>query len=314
MTRSIFSAFVLLAACGPVNPRSATPAGRACVVELPFRLERNKVILPVSVEDSRPLDLILDTGMAFDGVVVFNPRLRDSIELTSPMVVQVPGAGDGPPSAALMTDSGSFSCGDWSVEDQRVIVLTDPTMLGMPSDGVIGFSLLGHYAVELDYDSSVLRLHQPGYVPSDTGWRRVGLWFKDNMIPWTDARVSTRGDTVVDVALYIDFASGEAVELMTKPGMKFELPDGLEESHLGTGLSGDIHGHTGRIAWFELGGCRFEDVAAVVAPDEVRSKQEGADVVIGNGLLKRFDVVFDYADASRAVMWLKPNAHFDDPF
>ncbi|UCG42645.1 MAG: hypothetical protein JSU73_12415 [candidate division WOR-3 bacterium] len=297
-----------------MNPPCETPAGRADVVELPFRLGRNKVILPVSVEGSRPLDLILDTGMAFDGVLVYNPRLRDSIELTSPMVVQVPGAGDGPPSAALMTDSGSFSCGEWKAENQRVIVLTDPTMLGMPTDGVVGYSLLGHYAVELDYDSMVIRLHEPGWAPADSGWTLVELSFKDNLIPWVDATLNTRGDKAVDVAAYIDFASSDAVEMMVRPGAGFRLPDGLEQAHLGTGLSGDIHGHKGRIAWFELAGFRFNDVAATFAPGEVRSKQKDADAIIGNGLLCRFNVVFDYSDTSQARLWLRPNKLYRDPF
>ena len=50
------------------------------------------------------------------------------------------------------------------------------------------------------------------------------------------------------------------------------------------------------------------------APTLVRSKQDGADAVIGNGLLCRFNVVFDYADTSQARLWLKPNDAFDDPF
>lgn len=312
MSRYLWLPFCLLTACRPAQP--ITESSATAVLELPFRLRANQTLLPIRVNGSRPLNLILDTGMAFDGVLVYDPSLRDSIELVDQVAVQVPGAGSGPPSVALMSDSGRFSCGGWTRKEQRVIVLQDPTMRGLPSDGVIGWSLFGHYAVELDYDSLVLRLHQPGWQPSDSAWVPVELWFKDNLIPWTTARVNTRGDRAVEVDLYIDFASGDAVELMVKPGAKFELPDSLEEAYLGTGLSGDIHGHRGQVAWIELAGFRFEQVEASLAPEEVRSKQKDADAAIGSGLLSQFNLVFDYSDTSRARLWLRPNARFGDPF
>jgi hypothetical protein len=42
----------------------------------------------------------------------------------------------------------------------------------------------------------------------------------------------------------------------------------------------------------------------MVTPAAVRSKQQGADAVVGNGLLSRFDVVFDYAHQK---LHLRPN-------
>lgn len=299
--------------CAPREPQPE-PEGRTAFCEVPFELCANRVLLPVRIGDSRELKLVLDTGMWFDGVIVYNPDLVDSIALEDPVEVRVPGAGSGEPSTGRMSESMSFLIGSLPCIGQRVVVLDSRTMAGMTCDGVVGGSLFGHYTVELDYDSMVVRLYEPGAAPADTGWRLVRLAFKDNPIPWVTATVNTRGDEAVDVAIYIDFASGDAVELMTRPGAKFELPGGLEESYLGTGLSGHIFGHKGRVAWFELAGFRFSDVAATFSPEEVRSKQDGADAIIGNGLLCRFNAVFDYSDTSQARLWLRPNRHYDDPF
>lgn len=78
-------------------------------------------------------------------------------------------------------------------------------------------------------------------------------------------------------------------------------------SILGRGLSGDIYGQEGDIAWVALGPHRMGDVTVAFTPAEIRSKQPGADAVLGNGLLRRFNCVFDY---SGMRLYLKPNSLF----
>lgn len=52
-------------------------------------------------------------------------------------------------------------------------------------------------------------------------------------------------------------------------------------------------------------------VMASFAPSEVRSKQDNADAILGNGSLRRFNLIFDYTNKK---LYLKPNTHFNDPF
>jgi len=76
-------------------------------------------------------------------------------------------------------------------------------------------------------------------------------------------------------------------------------------------VSGDIHGKRGRVAWLKLGPYTLRNVATAFAPAEVRSRQRGADGVLGNDAIRRFNVIFDYAGES---LYLKPNSHHADPF
>ena len=48
-----------------------------------------------------------------------------------------------------------------------------------------------------------------------------------------------------------------------------------------------------------------------IAQAAVRSKQEGADAVVGNNDLRRFNVIFDYANRK---LHIRPNSHFLEPF
>jgi len=280
-------------------------------LEIPFTMPRNVVILPVRIGDSRELRIILDTGMHFEGILIYNPDLRDSISLESAIEVQVPGAGAGSASQALMTDSGTFNVGNVEFTNQRIIVLQNEMMRGFPSDGVTGYSLFGKYAVEIDYDKMLITLHDPERVNVDGSWEYLPLTFKEYKIPWVEAEVNIDGIRDVPVSLYIDAASNDALEILIREEMKFALPENLEDSYLGRGLSGDIHGYKGRIHSLRLGSFVLEGVAAAFAPADVRSKQKGADGIIGNAVLRRFNVIFDYKNER---LYLKPNEFFSEPF
>ena len=279
---------------------------------IPFELSRNKVILPVRISDSRELRIILDTGMPFEGLLVYNVDLRDSLDLRDAIDVQVPGAGKGPPATAVMADSVSFSVGEVDFTNQKVIILQNDVMKGFPTDGVTGYSLLGNYVVEIDYDGMVVRLHENSDPIVDSSWGWIPLTFRNNRkIPWLEAEISIRGEDRIPVSLYIDLASSDALELLMREGMKFGLPEGLEDCYLGRGLSGDIYGKKGRIASLIIGSFELENIVTAFAPAHVRSKQEGADGIVGNDALRRFNVIFDY---QRLRLYMKPNSYFSEPF
>ena len=304
------AAAIILCSLAAATCRSSTstPASK---LEIPFTLRRNVIILPVRIADSRELRIILDTGMHFEGILIYNPDLRDSISLENAIEVEVPGAGAGSASQAIMTDSGTFYAGNVEFTNQHIIVLQNELMRGFPTDGVTGYSLFGKYVVEIDYDKMIITLHDPERFKVDGSWEYLPLTFKEYNIPWVEAAVNIDGARDIPVSLYIDAASNDALEMLMREEMKFALPENLEDSYLGRGLSGDIHGFKGRIHSLRLGSFVLEDVATAFAPAEVRSKQAGADGIIGSGVLRRFNVIFDYKNTR---LYLKPNNFLSEPF
>jgi hypothetical protein len=237
--------------------------------------------------------------------------LRDSIGVGAFAQASVGGAGAGAASDAVFADSVSFSVGDVTLDGQRIIVLQNDRFAGFPTDGVTGYSLFGHYAVEIDYDLHVITLRDPGTRPTGDSWRRIPITFRQNRVPWVEAAIDLEGNRRVPVSLYIDLASSEALELLIRDDMKFPLPAGLEEYVLGRGLSGDIRGYRGRVASLELGPFSLPNVSTAFVPAEVRSRQPGADGVLSDNALRRFNVIFDYRTES---LYLGPNRHYQEPF
>jgi len=286
----------------------ATGQGKSVI---PLKVERNKSYVTVKVGNVVTPGILLDTGFAFDGLMIYNPDYRDSLDLTAAVEVRIGGAGSGEASKALMIDSTDVSLGDVKMMDQRIIVLQGETYKGFPSNGIMGYSIFGHYVTEFNYDNNTMTLHHVDKIKIDNTWTEIPIYFKDNKIPWINASVVIEDEKPISLSMYIDYAAGDAVVLLEKPDMKFQLPKETVDVHIGRGLSGDIYGKAGTISRLIIGPYELNSVKVAIAPAEVRSKQDNADAILGNGGLRRFNLIFDYANKR---LYLKPNTHFNDPF
>ena len=276
-----------------------------------IKLMHNRSMVNVKIGELVIPDILLDTGFAFDGVMIYNPDYNDSIVFPQAMEVKIPGAGSGEPAMAIMVDSAEFMLGNITLTNQKIIILTDDTFKGFPSNGIIGYSVFGHYIAEFNYDNSTMMLHDFGASPVDSSWTGIPIYFKHNKIPWIDISVVIDQEDSILLSTYIDFAASDVIELLEKEQMKFNLPAEMKDEYLGRGLSGDIYGKSGRIAKLIIGPYELTDVTASIAPAQVRSKQKNADAIIGSGSLRRFNLIFDYHNKQ---LYLKPNSQFHDPF
>ena len=278
---------------------------------VPIRMERNKTMVTVRIGSLSIPNIILDTGFGFDGLLIYNTEYLDSLDLSGAIEVRIPGAGSGEPSRGLMLDSASFHLGGIQMTNQRIILLTSNTFSGSPTNGVMGYSIFGHYATELNYDNGTMTLYPPSEFEVDDTWTPIPLYFKNNSIPWLDGGVVIEDEDPVPLSMYIDFAAGETIELLEKPEMKFPMPANSEKAYLGRGLSGDIYGKRCTISKLIIGPYTLQNVRAALAPGEVRSKQDNADAILGNASLRRFNLIFDYANKK---LYVKPNSYFHDPY
>lgn len=293
-----------------VIPAGSGRAEDSPVPQVPFTLERSRVIVPTHVNGSKPLNLILDTGMGFDGVYLFHKEFIDMMDTAGAIEVRVPGAGAGEASTAYMIENGSLQFGDVVVDSQRIIISQSAHTQTFPTDGVIGWNLFGHYTAEIDYDIERILLHDTAEFIGDSAWFRLPITLKDGL-PFLTGRLEVVDGEIVPVTMYIDLASGDALELLLGDDQKFTMPENVDTSYLGTGLSGDINGYRGRSRHLWLGEYMLSDIATAFAPAEVRSKQEGADGILGNDCVRRFNIIFDYTNS---CLYLKPNSYFHTPF
>jgi len=265
---------------------------------IPFRLSANKVHIAAQINGHGPLDLVLDTGMPTPGVLLYESERLPGMGFTEdgPRVLVGGVGGEGKPAEARMADDVSIALGGLSISKTRALVIAKPEGFPPGADGVIGGALFFHYVVRIDMDKGVLELSEPeGWTPP-AGACSVPLERENGMI-FTEMKVALGAEEPVPARVVVDIGAGHALSLHQKDAGKFAAPASAVEMPVGRGLSGVVNGKTARARRIELGSFAFDSVVVGFPSPAQAGPGRGTfrDGNLGEEILKRFNVTFDYA-------------------
>jgi predicted aspartyl protease len=306
-----------LMAMAPGVAAGCMPAVRAAVqvraagkplVEIPFTLVDDHIVLPVTIDESPEIRALLDTGMPMKGLLLLDPDIAEHLGLKYSGTIDLGGGGEARTVTADVISGVTLAFAGFAFPGQRIFVLRDTEFADdWPAEAVLGTTLFDH-VVEIDFSASKIRLYEEvDDLPHEPG-HRFDLAFTMG-IPVVEADIAVDGADLVPVTLMAD--TGVNAPLLVFPYSEEGLapPDDAVETRTGVlseGLTGDIYGRIGRVASLELGPYDFD---RVVAAFPTRASMGHADLLgqngfVGTGLFKRFDVVFDYPNGS---LYLDPN-------
>ena len=201
----------------------------------------------------------------------------------------------------LTVDSLNFHVNDYSV-------LT--SVYGAQIDGIIGFSLLSRYIIKIDYDTLKLDICSKGTIR----YPRGGYLFKPiiSTLPVQIARI--KDEATYNVRFLHDIGAGVCLMLSQ---------DFVDDSSLlqkkrklwpkdGEGIGGKIKMNVTLVKELKLGPYRFRNIPTYIFEDTYNvTSYPYLGGLIGNDILRRFNVIFNYA---KRDIHLVPNSHFRDPF
>lgn len=298
-----------MAACLPaVGTR--TPLDLATV---PIRCERNLILVPVSVAGSPPFHVVLDTGMASRGLLLYGSERVEALGLEFTDTDEISGSGGN--GATIRTRSAndiSIQIGELELTGVPVITLPSPPGFPPSHDGIIGSELFERFAVRIDVDASRLTFLDAATLAAEEGSSVIPLHFRGEG-PFLHTHVAVGDGDLLPAELAIDTGASHALWLNDGRESRFGPPPESIETRLGRGLSGSVEGRVGRVRRLELGGFALERVVAVF-PRAGHQHPGGVDFrdgFVGGNALKRFRVTFDYAGQR---MILEPGLHYRDPF
>jgi hypothetical protein len=164
----------------------------------------------------------------------------------------------------------------------------------------------------VDWERHVLRLSKPANYKYQGSGTTVPLTFDEGGRPYAAASVAIADEKLIPVKLVIDTGGSHALSLDAGSKPEIKAPEGAAKVVLGRGASGEITGSTGRVKKFQLGGHALADIPTDF-PDSSSGTAGlgGRNGNLGAGVLRRFNVVYDY---SRNQMIVEPNKSFADPF
>jgi predicted aspartyl protease len=302
---------------GPAPATVTFPEGKD-VVEIPFEFEREKIVIPVSVNGSDPMPFVLDTGAPI--AVLMDSELAGTLDLNIMGKARIGGAGEGETKEVPIARDVSFDLAGIEITGGTMAIGVGEDMLShMGFEGVIGRPIFKNLVVDFDFVNRILRLYPPDTFSYSGHGMDLPLTIAYGSFPFVVGEVSIDGGDAVETNLVIDTGAGLTVTLTVDNHDDLTLPEDTVASLLGWGANGVIRGRVGRITSLKLGDYVLRDVVAhfpesggmhslAESPSLSDMERHG---ILGARVLKRFRVVFDYTN-ERLI--LEPNDLFQTPF
>ncbi|HEY4434286.1 MAG TPA: alpha/beta fold hydrolase, partial [Candidatus Cybelea sp.] len=286
----LFFATISLAALTALAPPVASTT-------VPFTLFDNRMLIQTTLNGAGPFTMIVDTGS--DSLVI-TPGVAQRLGLTARPAGSTGGAGSG--TAALsLSRVRSLGIGSLRFDDVAadVIDLTPiQRAIGFPKlDGVIGYSTLRKFRAEVDMNDRRLTL---SYAPLATPKTAATVPFSIEgwLISLPASVDGVEGRFIVDtgdrwsLTLFKHFAQAN----------DFYRNASVRNAITGIGIGGPVYSDVLRTS-VSVFGATIPGVVTRASRDRGGVFASGSDdASIGNGLLRRFNIVYDYPDA-KLIAW-----------
>jgi Aspartyl protease/PDZ domain len=275
------------------------------VTTVPFKLINNHMYVEVKL-NGKPYQFLFDTG----GRNVLTPTTARELGLTSKGAMQ--GGGVGEQSADVgLTKVAHMEIGDAHLEDQTFVVIALESfgaVEGRPITGVFGYEVFKRFVVLTDYENQQIKLWDAESFKYSGNGKRVAFTFDEtNPVVLGDID-GIQGSFTLDTGsrASLDLSSPFVVkhDLVKRWGARYNALSGW-------GVGGAARSSFARLKTFSLGGIAIPDT--VVGLSQQRKGAESNIYVAGNvgaGVLKRFNIVWDYPHLQ---IFLEPNKNYSKP-
>jgi Aspartyl protease/PDZ domain len=285
----------------PPPPDYAIAGGSSTTI--PFELLNNHIYVQVKINGKGPFRVLCDTG----GANIVTPEAAKELGLATEGALQGRGVGEKSEDVAL-AKVDTLQVGDATLKDQVFAVFPMASFSkveGVSSAGLIGYEIFKRFVVTVDYEGSKLTLTLPEAFDYEGQGTAVPFKF-NNHIPQVDGEIDGLAGK-----FDIDTGSRASLDLMgpfvEKHDLKAKYAPRLE-GVTGWGVGGPARAAIGRAQVLKLG-----DVSVPAPVTELTLQKKGAftdPYVAGNvgaGVLKRFNIVFDYG---RKRLIFEKNANY----
>jgi len=308
----VFLSLVTLTTLSVKGQEEFIPPPARLLTSFPFKqFSGGVVVLKAKLNDiPDSLNFILDTGsggISLDSMTCLKYNLLQvasdktirgiagvrNVKFTNNNTLRLPG---------LKVDSLNFHINDYEILS---------SVYGEHVDGIIGYSFFARYIVKINYDSSLISVYSQGSMKYPKG----GHLLKPLLVnlPIQTARIEeAKRETVA--RFYFDIGAGLCLLLSTDfatDSLKFSPKKRMRNTQA-EGVGGKAYMKITTVKEFKLGPYRFRKVPAYIFNDDYNvTSYPYLGGLIGNDLLRRFNLIINYA---RRDIYLIPNKHFREPF
>lgn len=275
---------------------------------IPFELFGDHIIIQLSVDGSEPLDFIFDSG---DGITVIDEEIADELHLVKEKVVLNQGTVSG-----SLIKHNKLEIGDYLLEKNIKVYSTDldhlEISLGRDFDGIIGYDLMHHHAVRIDYDNMLFEIYEHGQHPK----KGSPIPFKLNTaIPTIEGSVVLNNGEPHSGTFFVMTGAGTTLDFNSPYAKKYDVihKTGDHYYYYVKSISQEETKHyEGMVKSFTFGDQKFEDLPIGISQAKTGTQaHEKVSGILGNKILSRYNVIFDLP---AKLIYMEKNKNFDDHF
>lgn len=307
---------VILAICPNVlGSDSRFSSGRSALA-IPFELDDNLIYVAVSINASKPLSFILDTGAY---TIVNLPRARElGVKLKN--FGQTEGIGDEQQDVFLGAEKVSFGLPGVTLSRQRLLAVSldkvedcvdkflvdeygrdisssKPQAKGARRkvDGILGAEFFSKFVVEIDYASRLINVYEPASYRYNGKGEKLPLEVEPQHI-FVQAHIVSQGRQALPVKLLVDTGGAMAITLTKRFTDENQLLPSMERSTSTPicGLAGMMKEKSllAEIDVLMLGSLKIGNPLVEFRRASVIYESDG---FLGGAVLRRYRVIFDYS-------------------
>jgi hypothetical protein len=319
LKRRLFACAAILGVIASISAWSSAADWQAthsrAPITLPFKMVTRHMVMPVTVNNSRPLAFVLDTG---NRMGVIDLERAKELGLTLGREVKVGGVG---PQAitGFAVQNARFNVVGLAEFTQPITLAIPLTPLaarfGHDFDGILGADFIREFVVEVNYQSRAITLHDRDAFEYSGRGESIPVRLNSSGHPLIEAQVTPAGKGAISGTFVIDLGSGGALALHSPFVSEHKLPgpDVTTIASLGRGGTGGAStGRTGRVAALTMGSFTVRNLPTHFSEDASGAFASAAvNGNIGQQVMGRFRIFLDY---TRNRIILEPTAALEAPF
>jgi hypothetical protein len=290
----------------PAPPAADFTIAGGTSTDLPFELLNNHIYVEVQLNGRGPFRVLCDTG----GANIVTPELAAALGLKTEGAIQGQGVGEASQDVGLVKIE-SLQVGGATLKNQlfMVFALAPLTKVsGVPFDGLVGYEIFKRFVVTIDYEHGRMTLTQPEAFAYEGQGIVVPFRFKGH-VPQVDGEIDG-----VAGRFDIDTGSRASISLLSpfveKNGLTAKYAPKIE-GVTGWGVGGPSRSQVTRAKLLKLGEVAIPDpVTELSLAKRGAFSDPYAAGNVGAGVLKRFNIIFDYG---RQRLIFEPNGNYGKP-
>lgn len=286
-------------------------------LRIPVKITHNLLVVSMSINNSPPLNFILDTGV--NSTILTEPILAHFFNFQIDEMVYLMGLGNEGIIEAGMARNLTFSLPGITGHNMNLIVLPEGVLsfseiFGFPVHGIIGYDFFKEFPVKINYQRKFIRVYRE---PTYRIRRRsavVPMHIVNNK-PYVD--VNLKGNQLIDslntdsLRLLVDLGATSPLFLN---GIYKDITPERIPSYLGKGISGELKGEMGRLETLAIDEFVLEGPLVAYPQSEflnIANLEFEWEGILGGGILSRFHIIIDYTSEQ---LVLRKNRKFREPF